>query len=437
MSHDATMSEPRTVVLLGTLDTKGHEHAWVRDRLRAGGVAVTLVDVGIMGTPGVEPDVSAADVARAAGTTVEALRETGAGGGHRGDALEVMARGAAVLVGQWRREGRCDGVMGLGGSGGSAIISAVLRSLPIGVPKLLVSTMTSGDTRPYVGTRDLVLVHPVTDIQGLNRVSRAVLTNAANAMVGMVRGPHEAPEGHDRPLVAITMQGVTTPGAQAVQHRLEAAGCETIVFHANGAGGLALEELVGQGIVDAVVDLTPNELTSELFGGILSAGPQRLTTAGRLGIPQVVAPGALEVVNFGPRDTLPETFAGPQRRFVIHSPSVTSVRVTAGEAATIGARFAERINQSVGATVVLLPLGGCSRYSLPGGPFVDATADAALFAAIRAGLRTDIPCRDVDANLNEAAFAVAAVEALFQIWDRGARPRTVDALSRPRPAAPG
>jgi uncharacterized protein (UPF0261 family) len=412
------MSEPRTVVLLGTLDTKGPEHAWVRDRLRAGGVEVTLVDVGIMGSPTVEPDVAAEEVARAAGTSIDALREAGASGGHRGDALEVMARGASALVERWRREGRCDGVMGLGGSGGSAIIAAVLRSMPIGVPKLLVSTMTSGDTRPYVGTRDLVLVHPVTDIQGLNRVSRRVLANAASAMVGMVRGPGVETADLGRPLVAISMQGVTTLGAQMVQRRLEAVGCETIVFHANGAGGLALEELIEQGIVDAVADLTTNELTSELFGGILSAGPRRLTTAGRLGIPQVVAPGALEVVNFGPRETLPEGFAGPERRIVIHSASVTSVRVTADEAARIGTRFAERVNEATGPTVVLLPLGGCSRYELPGGPFIDAQADAALFTAIRTGLRADIPCRDVDANLNDEAFAEAVVAALFAIWDR-------------------
>ena len=414
------MSARPTVVLLGTLDTKGPEHAYVRDRLRDAGVDVTLVDVGILAAPTVQPDVGAEAVARAAGTSLEQLRAAGKTSGHRALALEAMARGAAALVADWRVAGRCDGVMGLGGSGGSAIVSAVLRSLPVGVPKLLVSTMTSGDVRPYVGTRDLTLMHAVTDIQGLNRVSRQVLANAAHAMAGMVLGLATTPPD-DRPLVAISMMGVTTPAVQGIQARLEAAGLEAIVFHANGAGGMAMEELIESGSVDGVVDLTTSELTSELYGGILSAGPGRLTAAGRRGIPQVVVPGALEVVNFGPRETLPKGFSGPERRIVDHSASVTSVRTTAAEAAEIGARFAERVNVATGPTVVLLPLGGCSKYELPGGPFVDPEADAALFGAIRAGLRPDIPCREVAANINDAVFIEAASRAFLGLWDR-ARP---------------
>ncbi len=421
--HDARMSDLPTVVLLGTLDTKGPEHAYVRDRLREAGVDVTLVDVGILAAPTVPPDVEAEAVARAAGTSLERLRTAGTASGHRAQALEAMARGAAALVADWRAQGRCDGVMGLGGSGGSAIVSAVLRSLPVGVPKLLVSTMTSGDVRPYVGTRDLTLMHAVTDIQGLNRVSRQVLANAAHAMAGMVLGLATTPTD-DRPLVAISMMGVTTPAVQGIQARLEAAGLETIVFHANGAGGMAMEELIESGSVDGVVDLTTNELTSELYGGILSAGPGRLTAAGRRGIPQVVAPGALEVINFGPRETLPERFSGPERRIVDHSASVTSVRSTAAEAAEIGARFAERVNVATGPTVVLLPLGGCSKYELPGGPFVDPEADAALFGAIRTGLRPDIPCRDVTANINDAAFIDAASRAFLELWGQ-TRPEDV------------
>jgi uncharacterized protein (UPF0261 family) len=404
-----------TVVVLGTLDTKGPEHAFVRDRLRDAGVDTILVDLGILDRPTVEPDVPAHDVALAAGTTVEALREAGMAAGHRAIALEAMAEGASALVAGWRAEGRCDGVIGLGGSGGSAIVSAVLRSLPIGVPKLLVSTMTSGDMRPYVGTSDLTLVHPVTDISGLNRMSRRILENAANAMAGMVLRLPQHPEA-EAPLVAVTMMGVTTPGAQAVQLRLEEAGFETIVFHANGAGGMALEELIGSGAIDAVVDLTTNELTSELYGGILSAGPRRLTTAGRRGLPQVVAPGALEVVNFGPRSQVPERFAGADRSVVIHSASVTSVRSTVAEAVEIGTRFAERVNEATGPTAVVLPLGGCSRFEEPGGPFVDPAALDALFGAIRRGLRPDIRCEDVDANINEGAFADAATRVFLELW---------------------
>lgn len=411
------MSPAPTVVVLGTLDTKGPEHAFVRDRLREAGLEVILVDLGVLGEPTVEPDVPAREVAEAAGTSIDALRIAGTAEGHRSIALEAMARGAATLVAGWRAEGRCDGVMGLGGSGGSAIVSAVLRSLPLGVPKVLVSTMTSGDMRPYVGTSDLTLVNPVTDISGLNRVSRRVLSNAAHAMAGMVERLREATDG-DAPLVAITMMGVTTPGAQAVQGRLEAAGFETIVFHANGAGGMAMEALVEAGGIDGVVDLTTNELTSELFDGILSAGPGRLTAAGRLGLPQVVAPGALEVVNFGPRATVPAAFGGPGRPIVIHSAVVTSVRSTATEAVEIGARLADRVNAATGPTAVLLPLGGCSTLSRPGGPFVDPGADAALFDAIRSGLRPDIPWLDVEANLNDETFAEAVVRAFVGLWEQ-------------------
>ncbi len=411
------MTSNPTVVLLGTLDTKGTEHGFVRDCLRDAGVEVILVDVGILGRPTVEPDVPAHDVARAAGTTLDELRGAAVGGEHRAMALEAMARGASALVASWRDQGRCDGVMGMGGSGGTAIISAVLRSLPIGVPKLLVSTMTSGDTRSFVGTRDLMLLHPVTDIQGLNRISRRVLGNAANAMAGMVRWSATATEG-DAPLVALSMQGVTTPSVQDVQARLEAAGFETIVFHANGSGGMAMEELIETGAVDGVLDLTANELTSELLGGILSAGPGRLTAAGRRGIPQVVAPGALEVINFGPLSTVPAPFAGPERRIVIHSAEITSVHATAAEAAEIGTRFAERVSVATGPTIVLLPLGGCSKFELPGGPFIDPDVDAALFGAIRAGLRPGIPCRDVHANINEPAFAEAATGAFLELWQQ-------------------
>ncbi len=417
MVDDASVVTRPVVIVLGTLDTKGPEHAFVRDRLREAGVEATLVDVGILDRPTVEADVAAHDVARAAGTTIEELRAAGMEAGHRAIALEAMARGATELVTGWRASGRCDGVMGLGGSGGSTIVSAVLRSLPLGVPKLLVSTMTSGDMRPYVGSSDLTLVNSVTDIQGLNRVSRRVLANAANAMAGMVLRAATVMET-DAPLVAISMMGVTTAGARAVQARLEAAGFETIVFHANGSGGMAMEQLIGAGAIDGVVDLTTNELTSELYGGILSAGPERLTTAGLQGLPQVVAPGALEVVNFGPRASVPERFAGSDRCIVIHSPSVTSVRADPSEAAEIGTRFAERVNVATGPTTVLLPLGGCSTFSRVGGPFADPAADEVLFEAIRARLRPDIRCLTVGANINDDDFADAAVEAFQELWEQ-------------------
>lgn len=404
-----------TVVLVGTLDTKGPEHAFVRDRLLEAGVAVTVVDVGVLGDPGFPPDVSATEVARAAGVELSDLRFTHEGSDTRAVALDAMSRGAIRVVGDLLVRGACDGVMGLGGSGGSTVVSGVLRSLPVGVPKLLVSTMASGNVRDFVGTSDVTLVYSVTDVQGLNRVSRRVLANAAHAMAGMVSRLAATP-GADVPLVALTMMGITTPAVRRIQETLEAAGFETIVFHAVGSGGQAMEEMIDAGLVDGVVDLTTSELTDELCGGILSAGPDRLTAAGRRGIPQVVAPGALEVINFGPRATIPARYDVPERRIVVHNPSISAVRVNAGEAADLGRILAEKVNGATGPTAVLLPLRGCSTYELPGGPYIDPEADAAMFGAIRSTLRPGIPCREIDANVNDPAFADAMAATFLELW---------------------
>jgi uncharacterized protein (UPF0261 family) len=416
--------EHPTVVLIGTLDTKGAEYAFVRDRLLDAGVAVTVVDVGVLGDPAFPPDVSAATVARAAGLDLADLRFAREGSDTRAVALDAMSRGAVAVVGDLRSRGLCDGVMGLGGSGGSTVVSAVLRSLPVGVPKLLVSTMASGNVRTFVGTSDVTLVYSVTDIQGLNRVSRAVLANAAHAMAGMARGL-SAVEARDVPLVALTMMGVTTTAVQRVEATLDAAGFETIVFHAVGSGGQAMEDMIDRGLIDGVVDLTTSELTDELCGGILSAGPDRLRAAGRMGIPQVVAPGALEVINFGPRDTIPAVYDVPTRRIVIHNPSISAVRVDAGEAAELGRILATKVNASTGPTAVLLPLEGCSKYELPGGPYIDPEADAAMFDAIRGTLREGIELLEIPTNINDPAFADAVSATFLALW----------ASVRPLPAA--
>jgi len=404
-----------TVVLVGTLDTKGPEYAFVRDRLREQGVEVLVVDVGVLGEPPFAPDVAAADVARAGGADIADLRFTREGSDTRAVALATMERGAVAVVSALRAEGRCDGVMGLGGSGGSTVVSGVLRSLPVGVPKLLVSTMASGNVRNFVGTSDVCLVYSVTDVQGLNRVSRRVLSNAAAAMAGMVRGLGTAPAA-ETPLVALTMFGITTPCVQRIQAALEARGFETIVFHAVGSGGQAMEAMVDAGLIDGVVDVTTSELTDELCGGVFSAGPDRLTAAGRAGIPQVVVPGALEVINFGPRDTVPAHLDVPERTIVVHNPSVCAVRTNAAESAELGRILATKVNAATGPTAVLLPLGGLSKYEAPGGPYVDPAADAALFDAIRATLRPGIELREVDANVNDPAFADAAVETFLRLW---------------------
>jgi uncharacterized protein (UPF0261 family) len=408
-------SESPTVVLVGTLDTKGAEHAFVRDELQGAGVAVTVVDVGVLGEPTFVPDVSASEVARAAGAELTDLRFSHEGSDTRAVALETMGLGAIAIVAELRAAGRCAGVMGLGGSGGSTVVSGVLRSLPVGVPKLLVSTMASGNVRTFVGTSDITLVYSVTDVQGLNRVSRRVLANAAHAMAGMVTGLASASPA-EVPLIALTMMGITTPAVQRIQATLEVAGFETIVFHAVGSGGQAMEEMIDAGLIDGVVDVTTSELTDELCGGILSAGPGRLTAAGRKGIPQVVAPGALEVINFGPRATVPARFDVPERRIVVHNPSICAVRVDAREAAELGRILAAKVNAATGPAAVLLPLRGCSAYELPGGPYIDPEADAAMFNAIRDSLRAGIPCRELDANINDEAFADAAATAFLELW---------------------
>jgi uncharacterized protein (UPF0261 family) len=426
-----------TVVLVGSLDTKGPEYAYVRARLQALGVRVAVVDVGILGEAFFEPDVAASDVALAAGTTLEALRSATADSSARTTALTTMARGTVDLVRGMREAGRCDGVMGMGGSGGSTVISAVLRSLPVGVPKLLVSTMAAGDVAPYVGSSDMFLLYPVTDVQGLNRVSRRVLANAARAMAGMVVFDEDGSvdEAAGAPLVAVTMMGVTTPGVQRIVAGLEASGFETIVFHANGAGGRAFEAMVAGGLVAGVVDVTTAELTAGLFGGMLQSGPDRLVTAGRLGLPQVISTGALEEINFGPLETLAARWAADGRAIVVHSPAITSVQLLPDEAHAAGRALAEKVNAARGPVCVILPLGGCTMFELPGGPWADRAVDGPLFDGIRAGLRPGIPIREVEGNLNDASFAEAAVAAFLELWAVG-HPMPGSATRGPATATP-
>ncbi|PSQ03470.1 hypothetical protein BRC95_09090, partial [Halobacteriales archaeon QS_5_68_33] len=293
------------VVVVGTLDTKGEEVGFARDVLEAQGVDVHVVDVGVMGDPGFEPDTTASEVAEAAGTTLDALREAG----DRGEAIEAMGEGASAVTTRRHDEGRLDGVLGLGGSGNTSIATAAMRALPVGVPKVMVSTMASGDTEPYVGARDVMMLYSVADIEGLNRLSRQVIANAALAMAGMVTSDPDV-EVEEKPTVGITMFGVTTPCVQAAREHLEERGYETIVFHATGTGGRAMESLIEEGVIDGVLDVTTTERADELVGGVLSAGPDRLDAAGAAGIPQVVSTGALDMVNFGPRDSVPEEFDG-------------------------------------------------------------------------------------------------------------------------------
>ncbi len=416
------------VVLIGTLDTKGTEYAFVRDRLRDQGVAVTVVDAGVLGTPGFDPDISREEVARGGGADLQDL----VAAGNRGAAVTAMGEGAAAVVGRLHAAGQLDAVFGLGGSGGSSLFARAVRDLPVGVPKLLVSTVAAGDTRPYVGSTDLTMMYSVVDIAGINSLSVRILTNAAAAIAGMARAAAEhdslspSADGEGvggwgssagRPLIGATMFGVTTPAVTAARERLEALGYEVLVFHATGSGGDTMEALVRSGIITGVLDITTTELADELAGGICAAGPHRLEAAGTRGLPQVVSLGALDMVNFGPRDSVPTRYA--DRQLLVHNASITLMRTSAAECAELGRRIARKLNAATGPLTLFVPLRGVSSVSVAGQPFHDPGADAALFDALRANLDPGIDVRYVDADLNDAAFAVAMAETFddhYRSW---------------------
>jgi uncharacterized protein (UPF0261 family) len=398
-----------TVVLLGTLDTKGREYAFVRDRLREAGIDVLLVDTGVLGEPLVAPDIHREEVARAAGADhADLVRDA-----DRGQAMDVMGRGAAAVLTRLHGEGRVDGVAAIGGSGNSSVAARAMRELPVGVPKLIVSTVASGDTRPYVGAVDITMTYSVVDISGINQISARILTNAAGAIAGMATA--RVPEATDeRPLVGATMFGVTTPCVTHARERLEELGYEVLVFHATGTGGQSFEALATGGYLVGALDATTTELADELVGGVLSAGPDRLRGVGRAAIPQVVSLGALDMVNFGPRDTVPERFE--DRNLYVHNPTITLMRTTPEEMAELGRRIAERLNGTMGPTVLFVPLRGVSAIDVDGQPFRDAEADEALFAAVREGIDTSkVELVEVDADVNDPAFATAMADRLHEL----------------------
>lgn len=394
-----------TIAVLGTLDTKGREHAFVADRIRARGHAALLIDVGTGAEPAVTPDIPRLEVAAAAGIDLVGLEARH----DRGECVTAMATAAPRLLQRLSAEGRIQGVISLGGGGGTAIASAAMRPLPIGFPKLIVSTLASGNTAHYVGTTDITMMPAVVDVQGLNRISRTILARAAGAICGMVEA--DVTGGDGKPLIVASMFGNTTKCIEAAVPLLEEAGYEVLVFAATGTGGRAMEALIASGLVAGVLDITTTELADELVGGVLSAGPERLDAAATHGVPAIVAPGCLDMVNFGERHTVPETFAA--RRLYAHNPQVTLLRTTPEECARLGNLLSAKVNASRGPVTVLIPRRGISMISAAGGPFHDRQADAALFEAIETGLRPDLPCRSIDCEINDPAFARACVEALL------------------------
>ena len=397
------------VVLLGTLDTKGVEYEYVRDLLVGLGLRVLVVDAGVQ-APAIRPDVTAEQVFAAAGISLAAVRQAN----DRGQAVEAAARGAAKLIQDLHRQGQVEGLLSLGGSAGTTIGTAAMRALPFGVPKIMVSTLASGQVKQWVGVRDIFMLHSVVDISGLNRVSRQVLANAAHAMAGMVKSHGPQPVGlEQKQIIAASMFGVTTPCVSACRQRLEGAGYEVLVFHATGTGGQTMESFIHDGLISGVLDLTTTELADELVGGILTAGKERLTAAGLRGVAQVISLGALDMVNFGPRDTVPEKFG--QRRFYQHNASVTLMRTTPAENDQLGKEIAQKASAARGPTAVLVPLRGVSAIDREGQPFWWPEADQALFQSLRNWMSPQVRLVELDLHINDAEFAEAAVDTLLSL----------------------
>ena len=403
------------ILLIGTLDTKGSELLFVRERLDEQGIHTLVIDAGVLGAAPFQPDIDREKVYASAGTSLAAVQSQR----DRGQAIEAAARGVTRIALDLWRKGEVDGVLGLGGSAGTTIATAAMRALPFGLPKLMVSTLAGGQVKPYVGVRDILMMPSVVDISGLNRISRRVLSNAAAALAGMCLARSREPQGQkiepaaDKPLVTATMFGVTTPCVEAARTRMEGAGYEVLVFHATGTGGQTMESFIGDGLISGVLDITTTELADEMVGGILSAGRDRLTAAGVRGTPQVISTGALDMVNFGPPQTVPENFRG--RRFYQHNPSVTLMRTTPAENDRLGKEIAEKASAAKGPTAVLVPLRGVSAIDREGQPFWWPDADAALFQSLRNWISPHVRLLELDMHINDPEFAEAVAGTLLEL----------------------
>ena len=412
------------VLLIGTLDTKGPEIAYLRDRIQSLGVRTIVADSGILGEPlDITPDVTRVEIARRGGTTLEALRNAGS----RGKAVHGMLAGLRDLALDLYRQGRLQGVATLGGAEGAVLGASAMKALPIGVPKVIVTPIASGHRQfgPLVGTRDVMVVHSVIDILGLNPISRAIFDNVAAALAGMAQQAQPLTFTPGERRVAITMLGNTTKGVMMMRDALIARGFESIIFHSNGVGGPAMEELAADGLFAGVIDFTTDELTDELVGGLHAAGPDRLRTIGRLGLPQVVVPGCIDFSVHGRPDTIAPALRG--RPMYLHNPEFTLVRTLASEMTQLGAVFADRLNDAMGPVAVMVPTRGLSIPSVPEGVFWDPDADAGFLTSLRQHLRPDIPLRTRDCHINAPEFTRDVVDEFLNLMG------TVRGTDAPRP----
>ena len=398
-----------TIAILGTLDSKAEEHSFVAERIRERGHNVALIDVGTGGEPQITPDYSRYEVAAATGVDLKSLIERH----DRGACVVAMSEAAPIFLAQLVEAGTIDGVVSLGGGGGTAIGTAAMRALPIGFPKLMVSTLASGNTAHYVGTKDIVMMPSIVDVSGLNRISRTIFTRAAGAICGMVETKIDEEGG--KPLIVASMFGNTTTCVNEAKAILEEAGYEVLVFHATGSGGQAMESLIESGMVSGVLDVTTTEWADEVVGATLSAGPTRMDAMTKAKVPAVVAPGCVDMANFGSRKTVPPKFEG--RNFYIHNPQVTLMRTNARECAEIGKVIAIKANANTAPVAILNPLKAVSEINGEGQAFYDQEADTALFKAIRTNAQVEVI--DLEETINSFVFARACAEKLLELIQRG------------------
>jgi uncharacterized protein (UPF0261 family) len=401
----------KTVVLVGALDTKGAEYAFVKDLIEQRGVQTLVVDFGIMAAPSFAPDIPREAVIAAGGGDLAHL----ASGDHKDEAMRCVAAGLAVVVRRLYDEGKLDGILGMGGSGGTSVVTAAMRTLPVGVPKVMVSTLGGGDVSAYAGAKDIAFIPSIVDVAGINRISRAIYANAAGAIAGMVQVEPPAAAA-DKPLITASMFGNTTTAVDRARRRLEERGYEVLVFHATGAGGRTMESLIADGYITASLDITTTELADHVCGGVFSAGPERCLAAARAGIPAVLVPGCVDMANFGGIETVPGKYQ--DRTLYAWNPNVTLLRTNVEENRRIGELLAAAANAATAPVAILLPLRGVSMLDSPGGRFWDPAADQACYDAIKQGVHAGIPVIELDHNINDAAFADAAADTLLEMLAR-------------------
>lgn len=406
-----------SILMLGCFDTKGEEYAFLREQIHRLGYEVLAVNFGVFGSTELFPvDIEADQLAKAAGADLVAMRTER----DRGNAMKAMAQGAAIVTKQVFQEGKVGGIIGMGGSGGSSVITAAMRALPIGVPKVCVSTVAGADTSTYIGTKDITLIPSITDVAGINRISRVILTRAAGAICGM-SSVEMIPSNEDKPIIVASMFGNTTECVDACRSQLIELGFEVLVFHATGTGGKTMESLIDEGLVDACLDITTTECADTLCGGVFDAGEDRLTAPGRQGIPHLIVPGCIDMVNFGPLRTVPQHYRDGHRQFYEWNQAVTLMRTNKAENKQLGEAFACKANRARGPVAFLLPKRGVSILSGEGQPFHDPTADQAMFDAIKENVAEGIAVEELDLNINNPLFAQAAVQAMRKLMDEAAQ----------------